>query len=311
MTDCKKKCPCCGSAEFVLLFDEMLDYEYRVPICPSLIECCSCGLIRHDKIPDMRELNRFYPKDYLVHIESFRVGSNMLFEMLKKILYKLRANKIHKILGSQGSVLDVGCANGAFLRSLKLYGQYELHGLDIKNTGIDFKEYGIIFREGVLEELEYPKNHFDAVVLDNLLEHVPEPKIFMDRVFSILKPGGYVFGTTPNFESLDRYLFGRYWGGFHMPRHISVFNPQNLRILLDASGFADIRFPITANAGNWAVSIQNYLRRSSDGKQSSRRGLYFPIIGMLFGPGIVYGCDNKLPLTRARKFNQHHSLPLS
>ncbi len=279
-----QSCPACGSKGFYQRYWDFVDYEYRVPFFPTLLQCRNCGLIRHEKIPRYDELKAFYPDDYLVYNESFRSGSNFLFSQLKKKLYEMRAKRVAKYIGPQGNMLDVGCANGAFLLSMKQFGNYSLHGLDIKNTGIDFKKHAIHFKEGPLEEIDYPGDFFDAVILDNLLEHVPDPVAFMNKARSILKPNGYIFGTTPNFNSIDRWIFGKYWGGFHMPRHIFLFNATNIRMFLENMGFVDIKLPPVSNAGDWAVSFQNYFRRKRKSHGKYKRGLYFPVVGLSLAP---------------------------
>jgi len=191
---------------------------------------------------------------------------------------------VAEYIGRTGNILDVGCANGAFLLSMKQFGDYGLYGLDIKNTGMNFKELSIDFKEGYLEELDYPENFFDAINMDNVLEHVPDPAVFMKKVITILKPGGYIFGTTPNFRSLDRFVFQKYWGGFHMPRHIYVFNSQNLEMFMTKMGISGTIFPITANAADWAVSVQNFMRRDHKKQEKYKRAPYFSIVAMLFAP---------------------------
>lgn len=277
-------CPVCESNDFSKKYAGFPDFEYRVPVSVTLLQCCSCGLIRHEDLPTYSELGAFYPDDYLVYNESFRSGSNALFSLLKRVLYKIRAKRVRRFIGTSGNILDIGCANGAFLLSMKQIGEYGLYGLDIKRTGVDFEKQSINFKEGSFEALDYPKDFFDAVILDNLLEHVPDPVVFMEKVWVVLKPSGYVFGTTPNFDSIDRFVFGKYWGGFHMPRHLFLFSNQNLEMFLKRMDFGDIKFPITSNAGDWAVSFQNFFRRSRAKQGKYERGLYFPFVGLVFAP---------------------------
>ncbi len=278
------KCPACFSLEFTPLEYDVPDYEYSVPYIPTLLSCEHCGLIRHKSLPSYKELKSFYPDDYLVYNRSFKDASNALYTKLKNKLYNMKAKKVSQQIGRTGNVLDVGCANGAFLLSMKQFGNYGLYGLDIKNTGVDFKDHSINFNEGYLEELEYPNNFFDAIVLDNVLEHVPEPSVFMKKVLTILKPKGYIFGTTPNFGSLDRIVFQKYWGGFHMPRHIYVFNANNLNMFMTNLGITRTQFPLTANAADWAVSVQNFMRRKQEKQGKYKRAPYFPIVALMLAP---------------------------
>lgn len=277
-------CPACSYADFKRLGYDVPDYEYHVSYTPTLLYCSNCGLIRHKSIPNYNTLESFYPDDYLVYNKSFKEASNALYSKLKTNLYSMKAKKLSKYIGKTGNILDVGCANGAFLMSMKQFGNYGLYGLDIKNTGIDFKGNSIDFKEGYLEELEYPVNFFDAVNLDNVLEHVPDPVVFMKKVLTVLKPGGYIFGTTPNFRSIDRFVFRKYWGGFHMPRHIYVFNANNLEMFMTSMGISRTKFPITINAADWAVSIQNFMRRKHNNQEKYKRAAYFPVVTMILAP---------------------------
>lgn len=277
-------CPACSSSEFVPLEYDVPDYEYQVTYTPKLLRCKHCGLIRHKSLPTYDKLGSLYPDDYLVYNISFKAASNALYSKLKSKLYSMKAKKAAKYIGQSGNILDVGCANGAFLLSMKQFGDYGLYGLDIKNTGMNFKDHSIDFKEGYLEDIDYPHNFFDAVNLDNVLEHVPDPVVFMEKVTTILKPGGYIFGTTPNFRSLDRFVFQKYWGGFHMPRHIYVFNANNLEMFMSNMGISKTNFPITANAADWAVSVQNFMRRDQKKQGKYKRAPYFAIVAMLLAP---------------------------
>ncbi len=69
-----------------------------------------------------------------------------------------------------------------------------------------------------------------------------------------------------------------------MPRHIYLFSSRNLPLYLEKQGFVDVRLPVTANSGDWAVSVQNFLRRNEEKKGKYRRAPYFPIVGIAFSP---------------------------
>lgn len=277
-------CPACDSRDFRYFDYDVPDYEYRIPYTPALLYCNRCGLIRHKSLPGYDKLGEFYPGDYLVYNRSFKAASNALYSKLKTMLYDMRAKKVAKLIGPTGNVLDVGCANGAFLLSMKRLGNYSLYGLDIKNTGMNYEEHSIDFKEGHLEDLAYPEKFFDAVILDNVLEHVPDPSVFMRKVMAILKPGGYVFGTTPNYNSIDRFVFRKYWGGFHMPRHIYLFNPNNLEMFMKKMEASEVKFPVTANAADWAVSFQNFMRRKQKKRGRYKRAPYFSLVAIALAP---------------------------
>jgi len=277
-------CPVCDGDQYRLRYEAFVDYEYHVDIHPDILECISCGLLRHREQADNNRLRDFYPADYLVYNQSFKSVTGSFFATLKKMLYTGRARKMAAHIGGNAKVLDIGCANGALLSSLRERGNYDLYGIDIKNTGVDFASLGISFREGILEEACFESDYFDAIAMDNVIEHVSCLKSFITEVYRILKPGGWIFCTTPNHASLDRLVFHKYWGGFHMPRHTFLFNSSNIRLFLKKNGFDDIRLLPTFNAGDWAVSVQNFMRRNSGRQISYTRGAYFPVVGLLLAP---------------------------
>jgi len=279
-----KYCPICEIQLFAPYRDALLDYEYRTPYCVDLIRCEGCGLVRQREVPGYDRLGLFYPSDYLAHNANFASKNNPLFAFLKRVLYSRKANAVARLIGRKGRVLDVGCANGAFLQHLNALGNFDLHGLDIKDPGIDFAAKSISFHRGPLETAQYAEGFFDAVNMDNVIEHVPDPIRFLNDVRLLLKPGGYVFGSTPNHNSWDRGLFGKYWGGYHMPRHIYLFNACNFELLLEKTGFRRVCYPVTANAADWAVSLQNFLQRKKVKTRPYTRTLYFPLVGMAMAP---------------------------
>lgn len=305
-------CPVCGSKEIDPYRDDVIDFEYQVEGYFPLVKCRSCGLVRQKLIPGYSELNRFYPQDYLVYGETSRSRLGFFLALLKKQLYRQRAKKYVRLIGKSGRILDVGCANCSLLMSLKPLGAYKLYGVDIKDLGINYQSLEVKFQEGPLEKINFPRNFFDLVILDNLIEHVPNPKFFLKKVYRILKPGGWVVGTTPNIHSIDALLFGRYWGGYHLPRHFYFFTSKTLRRLLQKVGFSNIDFPVNANPGDWCVSIQNFLRRNEGRMKKYKRGWYFPLMGCLFTlPSFLFSfagwhsiMDFKAQRKKERKYEQ-------
>lgn len=280
----KIACPACGSRKTNDFKNDVIDFEYHIKGRFPLVKCADCGLIRQKFITGYKELKHFYPKDYLVYGETSKSRLGFFLATLKKQLYKQRAKSYARLIGNSGRVLDVGCANCSLLVNLKQFGDYQLYGVDIKKLKINYKALGVNFREGPLEEHDFSANFFDLVILDNLIEHVPDLELFLKKVYRVLKPGAWVVGTTPNIHSVDAILFGKYWGGYHIPRHLYFFTHETLERLLRKYGFSNIDFPVNANSGDWCVSIQNFLRRNERKREQYKRGWYFPLIGCLLMP---------------------------
>lgn len=104
---------------------------------------------------------------------------------------------------------------------------------------------------GQIVDLELPRDHFDIVTIWHVLEHVPDPRAVLQKVYSLLKPGGILFLAVPNEENFFiRDRFGKAKGSpFASLRiggeiHLTYFRPATLHTTLRAAGFRVIDFGV-------------------------------------------------------------------
>jgi hypothetical protein len=69
------------------------------------------------------------------------------------------------------------------------------------------------------------------------LEHDYTPLENLSYLKSISKPSTKLIIEIPNFDSSSRLKYGENWAGWHTPRHISLFSPNNIELLLQKSGW--------------------------------------------------------------------------
>jgi hypothetical protein len=82
----------------------------------------------------------------------------------------------------------------------------------------------------------------------------------LQLIRSLLRPGGRLVIVTDNTDSLAFRLFkGRYWGGYHFPRHWHLFNRYTLRLLAEQTGFEVETLTTQASPINWTQTIHNAL----------------------------------------------------
>ena len=273
-------CVLCGAAgPDVLrpLLRTIRDYEYGVPWRSELWACQRCGLVAQQPRVDAADVPKLYPSRYLAHTAGSR--SRGIYGRLKGILARREARALARQVPRGGRVLEVGCGNGSFLATLhRVRPDLGLAGVDIEDVGIS-DPLGLEFYHGQLEQVQVPPASFDAVYCSNLIEHVPDPLAFLLKCRAVLKPGGVIVGVTPDHLSLDRYLFGRYWAGYHYPRHTFVFDHRNIRTLLERAGFEAVR--VAGAHAYWYLSLANLLVTLPGTK---RRGLAFGAVTALFAP---------------------------
>ncbi len=150
-------------------------------------------------------------------------------------------NKISDIeswIEKRGALLEIGAANGSFLKSMKNRG-WNVYGIDISADAAvaGKKEYGIEIFCGVAKDYK-PKVKFDAICLYQTFEHLPDPNSVMEQCFQWLNPGGLLVIEVPNINSFDMiYSRERKILSYDLPRHLVHFNAKTLSGALEKHGF--------------------------------------------------------------------------
>jgi SAM-dependent methyltransferase len=265
-----------GPSALSPLYSEIADYEYAVPRSSKYYECGSCGFVMQVPKVTASEIPSLYPDDY----QAYSRKEKSLFGAAKARVVSNDARKLLRLAGvPEPRILEVGCGNGSLLRRvLELNPKAYVCGIDIKDLGLS-ADPQIDFRLGQLEAVDLPDNSFDAIYCSNLIEHVAHPLDFIVRLKALLRPGGKVVIVTPNHRSIDRYVFGRYWGGYHFPRHLTLFNHKNIKPAIELGGLRVER--ISGSYAWWAISVANCLFPESARRP---RGPLFMAITAVFLP---------------------------
>jgi len=138
-----------------------------------------------------------------------------------------------------GKLLDVGCGSGKWLSRMRDLG-WDVAGVDFDADAVaEGVRRGLRVAHGPVEAQRYPDESFDAVMLNHVIEHVPDPVATLAECRRIVKPGGEVLLFTPNGASLAHRVFKRAWRGLEPPRHLHLFSPVSMRTLLARAGFVE------------------------------------------------------------------------
>ena len=84
---------------------------------------------------------------------------------------------------------------------------------------------------GDLASARFSDGRFDLVTVRHVIEHVPDPRPFMNELTRILRPGGRLVVETPSSAALGRQWFNTYWYANDVPRHLLLFSSANLERL--------------------------------------------------------------------------------
>lgn len=129
---------------------------------------------------------------------------------------------LNSFLPTGSSVLDVGCFDGRFL--MPLVDIYKCYGIEIHPKARQKAESnGIRITEKNFSDLT---GSYDCITAFDVIEHMENPKLFLDQCFSCLSPEGMLIISTGNLDSFSfRFLGSRYWY-CTIAEHISFICPS-------------------------------------------------------------------------------------
>lgn len=212
-------CTVCGSKQSTFLFEKQSDGRRGGAI--SVYRCLRCKAVYlgcYDERFDA-DLYEYYEK------YRGRPRETLFSPLTAKSYYKvLQLFTLH----TQGeSILDVGCGMGSFVEA-GLRAGWDIRGIELAQPAVEIAEnLGL-----PVKQLDFFSNaispaSYDIVTFFEVLEHLPNPISFLRRAADVVKPGGLVYLTTPNFNCLDRRILGIDWPVIHR-EHLTYFTPKTL-----------------------------------------------------------------------------------
>src|SRR3954454_17595495 len=208
-------CAICGEDKGDVLF-----YKWGY----SIVKCRRCNLSYVNPRSFKQEADDYFRGPYLATIEengSLKSGIHSLYSEI--------ITNLHTSL-APGRLLDVGCAMGHFMAFAREYG-WTVQGVECSPYAADYglNRWGLpIHAHCDLRAAGLSHDYFDACVLIEVAEHLPDPRVTFTEVLRLLKPGGVLYITTPNFTSF-RALFQRdNWQAVIPTGHLYYFTADSL-----------------------------------------------------------------------------------
>ncbi len=190
-----------------------------------LVQCVDCGMVFVNPVAVEMASGKYYDTtggEYYVSPAKLQSDyADVRFERELRLFQRHCAG---------GDVLDVGCGSGAFLFQLgkRRPQQYSALGTDVSGPALDHAESrGVNVARGNFLEHDFGGRTFDAVTFWAVMEHLNEPRRFLDRAHSLLKPGGVCFVLVPNLKSLAVRLLGARYR-YVYPQHLNYFTRETL-----------------------------------------------------------------------------------
>ena len=161
--------------------------------------------------------------------------NNIRYEMLKYLPLDAK------------TVIDIGCGDGSFAKVIK-----ERTGAEV--WGIEYMKDEAQRAEKVLDKVysgpceahldKLPKHYFDVVYFNDVLEHLVDPYMVLEKIKIHLKPGGIIISSIPNIRyhnALIKLLFNKEWeykgSGVMDKTHLRFFTGKSILKMYERLGY--------------------------------------------------------------------------
>ncbi len=211
----------------------------------DIIECAQCGFRHASPLPTAEELEATYSEEYYSEEKPDYLAHAAEDAEWAQLAYDDRLNKIEQLLGNppsknKGRLLDIGSGPGFFLERAATTG-WDASGIEPSQQASSFaKGRGLkVTNDFFNAETAADLGTFDAVVMTNMLEHVPAPIELVELAFAALRPGGVICITVPNdyngFQTSLRAKGTKPWW-LAAPHHLNYFSFDTLEALITRTG---------------------------------------------------------------------------
>jgi len=198
----------------------------------EVVQCVDCGLVYVNPRFDAEAILRHYNSN-----ESSRIQYYLDVEAADRRSFGEALDVAERLSPGRGRVLDIGPNIGTCLALARERG-WQAEGVEINAEAARYcrEQRGLDVRSGILEEDTYPREHFDLVLMADVIEHLRDPLGMLRIVGSILRSGGIVMISTPNIRSAAGRLLQ-----IKPEEHLYYFTPATMSAMLEKAGLEVLR----------------------------------------------------------------------
>jgi 2-polyprenyl-3-methyl-5-hydroxy-6-metoxy-1,4-benzoquinol methylase len=252
------------------------DFSTNYTACPECGTLVSRVGLTAEQVQVNDDAHDYYGKEYWLSHQSNGLGLPTIHDRTRqdlpgRCLYWLKTVLAYKC--PPGKVLELGCAHGGLVALLRWAG-FDATGLEVSPWVTEFARaaFDIPVLLGPVEDQRLDEGSYDAVVLSDVLEHLPDPVATMRQCVRLLKPDGALVVQTPERPEGRTYAeivatampFLRMIDDNVAAEHVYVFGRRSARRLLESLGCGTIEFlPAFFGSDMYFVASRQELRRPS------------------------------------------------
>jgi SAM-dependent methyltransferase len=212
----------------------------------DIIHCVMCGFRHIVPLPDAGTFEHRYRDVYARNPSAAMTLPSQDDESWAEVGHSDLLESFERLLGpSRRRLLDIGSGQGYFLKTARTRG-WKVLGIEPSRTAsAHARTLGVEVAEGFFNAETAPGlGHFDAIQLNNVLEHVPYPTETLLLAHSLLERGGILSVNVPNdfspFQVAARVTAGLPEWWVSPQRHLNYFDFDSLSDLLVRLGFKPV-----------------------------------------------------------------------
>lgn len=194
----------------------------------DIVRCPSCGHMQLEPMPADEVLESAYADAWSDAYVEEAAGQR---ETARRILARVEQHR------PPGDLVDLGCWVGFLLAEARERG-WRGQGVEPSAAASDYARttLGLDVVTGDLFTTELGREVADAVVLGDVIEHLPRPAEALERIATLLRPGGVLAMMLPDAGSTVARRMGRRWWSV-IPTHVQYFTRDSMRRLLEREGW--------------------------------------------------------------------------
>jgi len=270
----KVQCPLCNSNQSFDLTNFFSSKDAPISICKR------CSLV----FLNPRHSDEWYKSYYKGSTSREKDNNRSDIEDYESKQYEIKGKSVLKFIMNnydlqlnRMKVLEIGCTSGGILRYFRDSGASSVTGVDPEKEYVDYANNisGIDVFDGYLDEFcNKNKDSFNLIIMRHVLEHLFEPLVNLELVYSLLDDNGILFIETPSLYSMG--ITDRWKENIHV-EHPVIYSNKTLECMLKKCNFDIIARPNNGNRGH----LRFLVKKNINGQMDFNYGSWIKVLILL------------------------------
>lgn len=225
-------------------------YSDEFHVCKACGTLVTAADVKPESLAVKQDAGELYSKDYWLKRQSEKYGLPPLDQRARSDLPERCVHWLNLLLKRRlppAKVLEIGCAHGGYVALMRWAG-YDASGTEMSPWIVQFAKetFGVPVQAGRIEELAFAPGSLDVIILNDVIEHLPDPTATLGHCAKLLKPDGFFIIQTPEYKEHLSYadilanqdVFLTHMQGKN-EEHLYLFSRRSTQRL-----FGDLGFPV-------------------------------------------------------------------